>query len=465
MIVPSSRRAIATLRGRLSSETRGLARDSFLLELASAASTIALIGQLAMITHSLGLQAYGIFALVVSVVSLVSRFFDAPVAYTSIAFGADKVDTNPRMLAGVFQFGYLVSLVTGTAGFLTVVAVAPFVGPRLIGEDGPLLLILFAITLVMSTVDVASLSLLRVLDRFDVTLWYTIAREVSRLALVGGALVLFHSVLAVVVALVIHDALTAAMGVVLAAVFLRRRSGVSIFQPSLSYVSGLRRRMLGMIFHTNVVSYGRLVETQAPTLLLGAFAGPEQVAILKIGQAAGSALARVTDPAWQALIPRAARLWSKGALTELRKMLLHATYLSVPIMAVIAAVVIAFRDTILGIIAGPEALQATTVLILACLAQVINGGIFWNLPLLYACKRAKTAARIYLVTLAILAPTLVIFTREWGATGAAIALLMSTALVNGAATFLAVRLIRQPRSSHIATTQALPLREPVRSAR
>jgi O-antigen/teichoic acid export membrane protein len=395
-----------------------------------------------MITHSLGLHQYGVFALVVSVVSLISRFFDAPVSYTSITFAADKVDTQPRVLTGVFQFGYFVNLVTGLAGFVCVVAIAPLVGPRLIGPDGTLLLMLFGITLAMSTVDVSSLSLLRVLDRFDVTLWYTLAGEASRLLLVAGALLLFHSLLAVVVALVIHDALTAAMGVALAARCLRRRTGVSVFRPVLSHISGLRRSMLGMIFHTNVVSYVRLVETQVPAILLGAFSGPSEVAIFKVGQAAGTALAKLTDPVWQALIPRAARLWSLAEIKTLRRMLLQATCISVPVMALVGAIAIALREPILRVIAGADAQKGAIVLALACLAQVVNGGLFWNVPLLYACKKARTAARIYVANLAVLIPVLVFFTSRWGANGAALALLISMVGVNAGATIAATRLLR-----------------------
>ena len=72
---------------------------------------------------------------------------------------------------------------------------------------------LYGLTLVISTADMTSLSLFRVLDRFDVTLWYTLVREGSRLALLGGALVIFHTLLSAVVALVIHDAVIGLLGV------------------------------------------------------------------------------------------------------------------------------------------------------------------------------------------------------------------------------------------------------------
>lgn len=443
-IADGVQRPFHNLRDRLSPQTRAFARDSWLLELSAAATTIALIGQLSLITHALGLREYGVFALIVSVVSLVSRFLDVPVAYTTIAFGADKVESDPRTLVGIFQFGYLVNLVSGVAGFLCVLAIAPFVGPRLIGEDGVFLLMLYAVTLVISTVDMTSLSLLRVLDRFDVTLWYTLVREASRLVLVAGALLAYHTLTSVVVALVIHDAITGALGIYLSARTLSGRTRLSLFRGNLSRVKPIRRPMLRMLFHTNIISYGRLVETQVPALALGAFWGPTEVAILKVGQSAGAALAKLTDPVWQALIPRASRLWTSGRIGVLRRMLLQATCISIPVMVAVGGVVILLREPLLTLFAGHGARAGSTVLILACLAQVVNGGLFWNIPLLYACKKAATAARLYLVNLAILVPLLLFLTKVFAANGAAAALLISTVLMNIAATLVATRLLRDP---------------------
>ena len=74
----------------------------------------------------------------------------------TIAFSAGKLEEQPEHFAGIFQFGYLVNLATGCAAFLAMIIVAPLVGDRLIDPQGALLLLLYSLTLIFSTVDVTS---------------------------------------------------------------------------------------------------------------------------------------------------------------------------------------------------------------------------------------------------------------------------------------------------------------------
>src|SRR5205814_662158 len=89
---------------RFSAETRGLAHDSSLLGLGTAATTIGMIMQVALITHGLGLRQYGLFALVVAVVALVDKFFQLDASRVLIVFSAPYLERNLRRAAGVFQF-------------------------------------------------------------------------------------------------------------------------------------------------------------------------------------------------------------------------------------------------------------------------------------------------------------------------------------------------------------------------
>ena len=69
-------------------------------------------------------------------------------------------------LLGIFQLSYLIDAIAGVLSFAIVAALAPFIGPRLVGRDGTLLIVLYALTLLISTVDETSVSVLRLLDRF-----------------------------------------------------------------------------------------------------------------------------------------------------------------------------------------------------------------------------------------------------------------------------------------------------------
>ena len=428
---------------RLSGETRGLAHDSSLLGVGTAATTVGMMMQVALIAHRLGLREYGRFALAVAVVALVNQFFNLDVSRTSIVFSAPHVERSPRGVAGVFQFGYLVSGVTGLLGFAVVAAVAPFAGPRLIGANGVLLLLLYGMTLLSSTGDNPSLSLLQVLGRFRAIALLTIFREAARIAFVAAGVFAFHSLVAVVALLLVHDALLGVIGVAVAARAFRRHAGtMHLWQPALAEARASRRPMLGMMFHTNLITYGRLVQAQVPTLLLGVIAGPVTVGVFKIGMAAATAIGQLTTPAWNAVMPRLARLWTNSDFAATRQLIRQSTLLAAGILVPVATIAILLRTPLLTLFGGRHAAQAGTVFALIAAGQVVNGVLFWNGPLLYASHRVRTVTLIYLPVVALMLGLVLVFGKAWNAVGVAIALLVTAVLNNALQTIAALRALR-----------------------
>ena len=64
-----------------------------------------------------------------------------------------------------------------------------------------------------------------------------------------------------------------------------------------------RKGMRTTMFHTLVIQYSRVVQTQLPAVLLGALAGTTQAGIYKIGTAATAIIGKIIQPASQALLP------------------------------------------------------------------------------------------------------------------------------------------------------------------
>ena len=72
----------------------------------------------------------------------------------------------------------------------------------------------------------------------------------------------------------------------------------------------------------------------------------------------------------------------------------------------------------------------------------MNGTLFWNSPLLYALRRSGTASVVFVGTSIAFVPVLVVCIDRWGATGAALALLLWSVVVNLGLTIGAVRALR-----------------------
>jgi O-antigen/teichoic acid export membrane protein len=174
--------------------------------------------------------------------------------------------------------------------------------------------------------------------------------------------------------------------------------------------------------------------------VLGAVSGPAEAAVYKVGMAAATVVGKLADPAYIALLPRLSRLVSAGKGREVRSLIRRLSAVSSPATAIAAVLLVAFRDPILRQLGGGEAGEAAgTVLILGAVAQVINAGLLWNIPLLYASRRSRIVSRLALVAAVVQTAALIPLVHTSGADGAALAFLIGMVALNVPATLLALK--------------------------
>lgn len=421
-----------------------LAGDSAYTSASHAAALGADLGVVILITHLMSLEAYGRFAVAMACVLLVGQVFDLRVGVAATLFGAQRIQKNVADAAGVFQFTYLVDGATGVVAFVVVAALAPILGPAVVGEQGTMLILLYALTLLASTVDESSVSVLRLLDRFPLLARYAVAAEALRLALVALAVVAVESLQAVMLSLVATRALAGLAGVILAARSFRAAGGGSLFRPALSEIRADRPAMFRTMMHTNAVSYSRLAQTHLPTIMLGGLAGSFQAGIYKIGMGAATLVARAADPFYAALLPRLSRLWAENRIADIRKLVRQATTVVLPAIAVAAGLLILLREPVLQVLGGDQASElAGTVLIFGAIGHLVNSGLFWNIGVLFAAGRSHVVSRIAIGSALVQALLLVPLIIWFEATGAALAFLITMAALNTVATLRALTAIRR----------------------
>jgi O-antigen/teichoic acid export membrane protein len=432
------------IKTRLDPQTRGFARDSSKLAMGSLVALAGYAAQTALITHFLGLTEFGVFAIVVSTVDLVGRLLDFQVGQMTQAFAAETYKSDARRTVGIAQFSYGIDLGAGLAGFLVVAAIAPIAAPRLLdGEYGAGIFVLYALTMLATTTETTSIALLQLSGRFGSIFRLTLVREVLRFSLVLAALLTTDSLVAVVLVLVAMEAFMAVLWTASASRAMRERlGGASLWQLSLSATKGIRREMAGTVFHTNVISYVKIFASQAPTLLVGAMRTPAEAGAFKIGMAIAAVVGKPADPAWAAVLPRFAKLRAAGRRDEITALIRETSVAALIGMSLLGAAAIVFRDPLLRLFGGQEALAAAPVLVLGVLARIVNGALFWNSPLLYALKRAGTASTVFVGASVPFIPVLILCIDRWGATGAAAALLFWSVVVNAGLSVAAIRALR-----------------------
>jgi O-antigen/teichoic acid export membrane protein len=437
----------ARIRRFRSTELGGLTGDALHVGVWQAAISVADLVQLSLITHILGLTEFGRLALAMSFVILVGQFFDLRVGAAATKFGSARLAAGEiEGFAGVLQLSYLLDGLTGVAGFAVVAGLAPLVGPSLIGDNGTALVILYACTLLISTVDESSVSVLRVMDRFRLLTWCGVALEALRIGLIGAALAISPSLTSVLLALIAYDLAAAAINLLLANHVFSRTFGRSFLQRSLSAFRE-KKQMVRMALHTNLVSYARLAQVQLPTLLLGAVGTATQVGVYKVGTAGGTIVGRLADPGYAAVLPRLSRLWASRRLDDIRSLIRASTVVSGAVVGVALIVVILLREPILRLLGGEGGGAAATVLVLAGIGQAVNGLFFWNTGLLYASGRSGSVAAISVLGTALQTALVVGLIPSLGADGAALALLVTLIATNIVATVLCLRVLQEPPAS------------------
>jgi O-antigen/teichoic acid export membrane protein len=418
-----------------------LAGDSGWTAFGNAARSAADVAQIVIVTRLLGLTDYGRLALVVAVVTLVASVVDLRVSIVATVIGAEYAGRDWLVTAHVLRLCYRIAAVMGVTGVALASVVAVVVGPGLIGADGVLMLAVYSFAPLAIGVTELSESILRLFGRFRFVAIYRICVEAARVGLVWFAAAAFGDVLSVVTALVIYSVLGGGLVVAVGRAF-HRASGESALRGSSKLTPALRRQVLRMCVHTNLASYARLAFIQLPTVFVGGFAGPLQAGVYKVGAVGANIIGLLQDPAYTAVLPRLSKLWASGRFADIRTLLRAATLVVVPVMLVTVATIVVFRNAIVETIGGSAASDATTVLVLACLAQAVNASLFWNTALLYAAGQSRAAAVAALVSVSVQVALLLALVPAFGAIGAGVSSMLAFLTLNLVTTLVAVRLLR-----------------------
>jgi O-antigen/teichoic acid export membrane protein len=387
---------------------------------------------------------------------LVGKFFDVRVGVAATTLGARALRQSQDMGAAVFRLSYVIDAVTGLVSVLVLIPVAFIVGEGLVGSDGALLVLLYSVVLLVGTVDESSLTILRLLDRYRLIAAYTIPLQALRAALVLAALIVTHSLIWVVIALVVSEAVLALAEIAAAMAAFRKHTGRHVFQRNQATLPRTtRKEMFRTVFQTNIYTYAQLAQQQLPAVVLGAISGPLEAGIYKIGMAVSLLVGRLADPARVSILPRIARLWAGRDPGRVWRLLRSATVVSVPAIAVTVGLVIVFRDALLEVVGGHEATAAASVVVFAAIAWGIDGALFWNTGLRFAAGEAKGVAFVAAIATLVQIAAVVPLASGAGASGAALAFLVSVTLANFLNTAACLRVARRASAQDYGQAQSI----------
>ncbi len=389
----------------------------------------------------LGLDDFGVFATALAAVGLFQVLLDLTVEESLTKYGFRYVAAQEwGRLRRLFRQMLLLKLAGGALATVILVTLAPF-ADALFGAEGveQALLAAALLPLVQSSENVAATALL-LHSRYDLRGVYQAGSAGLRLIAIVIAAPL--GVTEALVAIVIAQAV-ATFAVSIAGVVALRRFPSAPSRGLGEDVPGIRSFVIQSSIATGVIS----LRTTLVPLILGIVAGPTQVGLFRIAQTPQTGLAAASSPARLVLLTEQTRDWEKGerasVLAGIRS---YSKWAGALMLVAIPAFFIAM-PWLVELVFGSEYDGAVTAARVVLIAAAIHFALGWTKSLPVTIGRPRLRIVTHGLETLVAIPLVTVLGTEWGATGAAVAVLVSTLVFAAAWLVVIVRLRDEVREA------------------
>jgi O-antigen/teichoic acid export membrane protein len=421
------------LRLTLDPALRQLLRNAGWLLLSDGTVLVAgLLGTL-VAARALGAQEFGRLTLVSSVVGVAHLLVDVR-AWEAVTRYLSEFTSRqqPALALATLKLALLAEGVVALLGFGLIWLASGWVSTRLFNDASlrPLIL-LGAVTLVVSAFDRTARAVLRVFDRFGALGLCSAIEAVLSLLLVIVAVAVGGRAKGVLVA---HLAAAAAGAILLLAVAareIRARLWAARASARLSAVSRYRHEMLAFVGHSAVRASLKVLTRRFDLILLGHFRSPAEVGMYGAALRLAQVMEEISDPLYFAAFPQLARAWVEARDEFFRLLRAMAAGLAVLTSAVVAIGAVA-APFIVALTLGPTYAAATEPFRLLLFATGVAVATLWATPAMLGSGHPAAATTAATAGAAVLVVMLVALVPTWGIEGAA------WARVGGALGYLAV---------------------------
>jgi O-antigen/teichoic acid export membrane protein len=397
----------------------------------------------------LGLEQFGVYATALAAVGFFQTLLDLTVEESLAKYGFRYVAAQEwGRLRRLFRQALLLKVVGGTLATLLLVAFAPFVD-EVFDADG-LEQALFAasiLPLAQSAENVGATALL-LHSRYDLRGVYQAGSSGLRLLaiVIAAPYGVTEVLLAMVVAQVIATLVISVAGHLALARFPSappRELGED--------VPGIRSFVLQSSLATGVIS----LRTTLVPLVLGVVAGPIQVGLFRIAQTPQTGLAAASSPARLVMLTEQTRDWERGERFRILSGLRSYSKWAGAVMVVAVPLFFIAMPWLVEVVFGSEydgAVNAARIVLVAAAIHFILG---WTKSLPVTIGRPRLRIVTHGLETLVAIPLVAVLGSEWGATGAAVGVLISTVVFAVAWVVVIARLRDEVRMAESAGEAAL----------
>ena len=382
----------------------------------------------------LGLEEFGVFATALAAVGFFQILLDLTVEESLTKYGFRYVAAQDwGRLRRLFRQMLLLKLVGGALATLILIAVAPF-ADEIFDADGveQALLAAALLPLVQSSENVGATALL-LHSRYDLRGVYQAGSSGLRLLaiVIAAPMGVTEALVAIVIAQTISTVVVSVVGVGA----LRRFPSAPAKELG-DDVRSIRSFVIQSSIATGVIS----LRTALVPLILGVVAGPTQVGLFRIAQTPQTGLAAASSPARLMLLTEQTRDWEKGERSRVLGGVRSYTRWAGALMVVAVPIFFIAMPWLVRVVFGSEYDGAVTAARVVLLSAAVHFALGWTKSLPVTIGRPRLRIVTHGVETLVVIPLVAVLGAEWGATGAAVAVLASTLVFAGAWLIVITRL-------------------------
>jgi O-antigen/teichoic acid export membrane protein len=389
----------------------------------------------------LGLDDFGVFATALAAVGFFQVLLDLTVEESLTKYGFRYVAAQDwGRLRRLFRPMLFLKLAGGALATMILVALAPLADELFYAQGVEQALLAAALLpLVQSSENVAATALL-LHSRYDLRGAYQAGSSGLRLIAIVIAAPL--GVTEALVAIVIAQA-AATVVVSIAGVVALRRFPAAPSRELGEDVPGIRSFVIQSSIATGVIS----LRTTLVPLILGVVSGTTQVGLFRIAQTPQTGLAAASSPARLMLLTEQTRDWEKGERTRILAGVRSYTKWAGALMLVAVPAFFVAMPWLVELVFGSEYDGAVTAARVVLIAAAIHFAIGWTKSLPVTIGRPRLRIVTHGLETLVAIPLVAVLGAEWGATGAAVAVLVSTLVFATAWLVVIVRLRDEVRQA------------------
>lgn len=381
---------------------------------------------IALLTRTLSLESFGLFALVMAYVGLIERLTGFQTWQAMIHYGAKAKEKSDRgTLASLFVFGWSLDVIGGCLGFLIAIAGAIYV-PDWFGldESNALILATIAASKLLFNWTATATGLMRLYNKF---LPIAISQNISAFIQLIGVSTLWlldeKSLLPYVTVAAVSGIIGQMLLFVWAILEARRQKIMAWSLVNLAVLPSQCSGLWRFVLTTNADGIVRVFR-DADIFIVNAILGPAAVGLYKIARVLTRALAQFTGPFYQAIYPELTRLFTENKVNVALKLMKQSSLTLGMIVGSLWIAFYIFGPGLLPVIFDEQYIDAYQVSIW-CMAAMVAWAFSQPLsPAMLALGRPGVSLIIHIVTTIIYIGLLWGLTTSFGLVGAGLALMI-----------------------------------------